>query len=131
MVPVWCHWFWDLPLCTLKRIKYEIRLGKPNRPIGEPNRPMSTSPKKVEPTLRVGPWQDEVPDLPTAFQETCSTRMRGLLYKDERLAQQAGETCSTSMRGLLYKERWQDLTTIKRPQHPHKKVRVTNSSLTL
>ena len=35
------------------------------------------------------------------------------------------------MRGLLYKERRQDLTTIKRPQHPHKKVRVTNSSLAL
>jgi len=32
----------------LKRIKYEIRLG-------EPNRPMSTSPKKVEPILCVGP----------------------------------------------------------------------------
>ena len=32
----------------LKRIKYEIRLG-------EPNRPMSTSPKKIEPILRVGP----------------------------------------------------------------------------
>ena len=39
----------------MKRIKYEIRLGEPNRPIGEPNRPMSTSPKKVEPILRVGP----------------------------------------------------------------------------
>ena len=39
----------------MKRIKYEIRLGKPNGPIGEPNRPMSTSPKKVEPILRVGP----------------------------------------------------------------------------
>ena len=39
----------------LKRIKYEIRLGKPNRPIGEPNRPVSTSPKRVEPILRVGP----------------------------------------------------------------------------
>ena len=46
----------------LKRVKYEIGLGKPNRPIGEPDRPigepdrpMSTSPKKVEPTPRVGP----------------------------------------------------------------------------
>ena len=39
----------------MKRIKYEIRLGEPNRPIGEPNRPMSTSPKKVEPILRVDP----------------------------------------------------------------------------
>ena len=32
----------------MKRIKYEIRLG-------EPNRPMSTSPKRVEPILYVGP----------------------------------------------------------------------------
>ena len=32
----------------LKRIKYEIRLG-------EPNRPMSTSPKRVEPILCLGP----------------------------------------------------------------------------
>ena len=39
----------------VKRIKYEIRLGKPNRPIDEPNGPMSTSPKKVEPILRVSP----------------------------------------------------------------------------
>ena len=39
----------------MKRIKYEIRLDKPNGSIGEPNRPMSTSPKKVEPILRVGP----------------------------------------------------------------------------
>ena len=39
----------------MKRIKYEIRLGEPNRPIGEPNRPMPTSPKKVEPILHVGP----------------------------------------------------------------------------
>ena len=32
----------------VKRIKYEIRLGKPNRP-------MSTSPKRVEPILCLGP----------------------------------------------------------------------------
>ena len=38
----------------MKMIKYEIRLGKPNRPIDEPNGPMFTSPKKVEPILRVG-----------------------------------------------------------------------------
>ena len=72
----------------LKRIKCEIRLGKPNRPVGEPNRPMSTSPRKLEPILRVGPRQDEGPDLPTTFQETCSARMRGLLYKDKKLALQ-------------------------------------------
>ena len=40
---------------VLKRVKYEIGLGKPNRPIGEPDRPMFTSPKKVEPIPRVGP----------------------------------------------------------------------------
>ena len=42
-------------IILLKSIKYEIRLGKPNRPIDEPNGPISTSPKKVEPILRVGP----------------------------------------------------------------------------
>ena len=47
--------------------------------------------------------------------ETCSARMRLALQGED----------------LLYKERRQDLTTIKRPQHPHKKVRVTNSSLAL
>ena len=118
------NFLWTMNLILLlKRIKYEIRLGKPNRPLGEPNRPMSTSPKKVEPILRVGPWQDEGPNLPLTFQETCSARMKGLFCKDERLALQGWEACSARMRGLLYKERRQDLTTIKRPQHPHKKVR--------
>ena len=74
----------SLASLLVKRIKYEIRLGKPNRP-------MSTSPKKVEPILRVGPWRDEGPDLPITFQETYSTRMRGLLCKDERLALQGKE----------------------------------------
>ena len=86
----------------LKRIKYEIRLG-------EPNKPMSTGPKKVEPILCVGPWQNEGPDLPTKFQKTCFTRMKLalqgwiLLCKDK--------TCSTRMRlalqgwDLLYKEK--------------------------
>ena len=72
----------------MKGIKYEIRLGKPNRPIDEPNGPMSTSPKKVEPILRVGPRQDEGPDLLITFQETCSTSIRGLPSKPERLTQQ-------------------------------------------
>ena len=54
----------------LKRIKYEIRLG-------EPNRPMSTGPKKVEPILCVGSWQNEGPDLPTKIQI-----LENLLYKD-------------------------------------------------
>ena len=73
----------------MKRIKNEIRPDEPNRPIGEPNRPMSTSPKRVEPILCLGPWQNEDPDLPTTFQETWSTRMKlglqgwSLLYKDE------------------------------------------------
>ena len=39
----------------LKRVKCEIRPGKPNGPIGEPNRPISTRPKKVEPILSRGP----------------------------------------------------------------------------
>ena len=90
----------------LKRIKYEIRPG-------EPNRPMSTSPKKVEPILCVGPWQNEGLDLPTTFQKTCSARIKlvlqgwSLLCKDEtcsariKLALQGwsllckDETCST------------------------------------
>ena len=132
----------------LKRIKYGIRLG-------EPNRPMSISPKRVEPILCVGPWHNEDPDLPTTFQKTWSTRMKfglqgwGLLYKDEawstkmKLGLQGwslvykDEAYSTRMRlvlqgwDLLHKERRQDLTTIKRLQHPHKRVRVTNSSLAL
>ena len=45
----------NIKYLSMKRIKYGIRLGEPNGPIGEPNRPMSTSPKKVEPILRVGP----------------------------------------------------------------------------
>ena len=40
---------------SVKRVKCEIRPGRPNRPIDEPNGPMSISPKKVEPILRVGP----------------------------------------------------------------------------
>ena len=119
------------------------------------HRPMFTGSKKVEPILCVSPWQNEGPDLPTKFQKTCSARRRlalegwGLLCKEEtcparrRLALQGwgllckDETYSTRRRlalqgeDLLYKERRQDLTTIKRPQHPHKKVRVTNSSLAL
>ena len=46
---------------------------------------------------------------------------RNLFYKYERLAQQAWEAYSASLRGLLHKERRQDLTTIKRPQHPQKR----------
>ena len=125
-----CCVYWRL-FCwheSVKRIKYEIRLG-------EPNRPMSTSLKKVEPILCVGPWQNEGLDLPTKFQKTCFTRMKLALQGWNLLRKE--ETCSARMRlvlqgeDLLYKERRQDLTTIKKPQHPHKKVRVTNSSLAL
>ena len=98
----------------MKRIKYEIRLGKPNRPIDEPNGPMPTSPKKVEPILRVGPCQDEGPDLPITFQETCSISMRGLLSKPERLAPQGKEAGPHHY---------------KKAPTPSKKVRVTNPSL--
>ena len=66
----------------MKRIKYEIRLGKPNRPIDESNGPMSTSPKKVEPILRVGPLTGRRPRL-------AHHVSRNLFYKHERLAQQA------------------------------------------
>ena len=44
----------------MKRIKYEIRLG-------EPIRPMSMGQKKVKPILCVEPLTDEGPDLPTTF----------------------------------------------------------------
>ena len=40
----------------MKRIKYEIRFG-------EPNKPMSTGPKKVEPILCVGPLTERRPRL--------------------------------------------------------------------
>ena len=46
----------DLQPYPLKRIKYEIRLGKPNRP-------MSMGPKKVEPILCVGPLTERRPKL--------------------------------------------------------------------
>ena len=100
----------------MKGIKYEIRLGKPSRPIDEPNGPMSTSPKKVEPILRVGPWQGKGPDLPITFQETCSTSIRGLLSKSERLALQGKEAGPHHY---------------KKAPTPSKKVCVTNSSLAL
>ena len=60
------------------------------------------------------PSRDEGPDLPITFQETCSTSKRGLFSRSGWLPQQVWG-------GLLYKERRQDLTTIKRPQHPQKR----------
>ena len=65
----------------LKRVKCEIRLGKPNGPIGEPNRPISTSPKKVEPILSRGPPTGRRPRL-------AHHVSRNLFCKDERLALQ-------------------------------------------
>ena len=68
----------------MKGIKYEIRLGKPNWPIDEPNGPMSTSPKKVEPILRVAPLTGRRPEL-------AHHVSRNLFYKHERLAPQGKE----------------------------------------
>ena len=114
-----CFWKW-----MLKRIKYEIRLG-------EPNRPMSMSPKKVEPILCVGPLTERRPRLAHQVSDSWRLALQGedLPYKDE--------TCSARRRlalqgwDLLYKERRQDLTTIKSPNILLIKVRVTDSSLAL
>ena len=81
--------------------------------------------------LAWAPSPDEGPDLPITFQETCSASKRGLSSKPQRLVQQVWVTSSASLWGLLYKERRQDLTTIKRPQHPQKKVCIINPSSTL
>ena len=129
---------------SLKRIKCEIRLGKPNRPMSTGPCPQAHvhKPKEGRAYPLCGPLTERRPRLAHHVSENllykdeaCSARMRlalqgwSLLYKDE--------ACSIRMRlalqgwDLLHKERRQDLTTIKRPQHPHKKVRVTNSSLAL
>ena len=71
--------------------------------------------------LAWAPSPDDGPDLPITFQETCSASKRGLPSKPQRLVQQVWVTSSASLWGLLYKERRQDLTTIKRPQHPQKR----------
>ena len=114
----------------MKRIKYEIRLG-------EPNRPMSIGPKKVEPILCVVPWQNEGPDLPTKIQilenllykdETCSTKRRLALQGEDLLCNE--KTCSARMRLALQGKEARP-HYYKKPQHPHKKVRVTDSSLAL
>ena len=82
--------------------------------------------------LAWAPSRDEGPDLPITFQETCSTSKRGLSSKPRRLVQQVWVTSSASLWGLLCKERRQDLTIIKRPQHPQKRyVWVINPSLAL
>ena len=61
------------------------------------HRPMSTGPKKVEPILCLGPWQNEGPDLPTKFQKTCSIRMRLALQGWDLLCKE--KTCSTRKGG--------------------------------
>ena len=67
---------------------------------------MSTSPKKVEPILCVGPWQNEGPDLPTKIQileillykdETCSIREKLALQEEDLLCKD--EACSTRKGG--------------------------------
>ena len=122
----------------MKRIKYEIRLG-------EPNRPMSTGPKKVEPILCVGPLTERRPRLAHQVLDSRRLALQGedLLCKDEtcsakrRLALQGedllckDETCSTRRR-LALQGKEPRPHYYKRPQHPpHKKVRVTDSSLAL
>ena len=98
---------------------------------------MSTGPKKVEPILYVGPCQNEDPDLPTKFQilenllckeKTCSTRMRLALQGEDLLCKD--ETCSAK-RILALQGKETGPHYYKKPQHPHKKVRVINSSLAL
>ena len=118
-------------ITLLKRVKCEIRSGRPNGPIGEPNKPISTRPKKVEPILSRGPPIGRRPRL-------AHHVSRNLFYKHGRLAQQAWETCSAGLRGLLSKsERLALQGKEAGPHHykkaptPSKKVCVTNSSLAL
>ena len=113
----------------LKRVNCEIRPGRPNRPIGESKVPTSTHPKKVGPILSHGPpVRTKAQTCPSRFKklvlqarEACPASLRGLFSRSGRLAQQVWEACSASLGGLLCKERRQDLTTIKRPQHPQKR----------
>ena len=112
--------FWPSPqltVCTkatdqmgwrgqLKRIKYEIRLG-------EPNRPMSTGPMKVKPILYVGPLTERRPRLAHQVSDSWKLALQGedLLHKEKtcstrrRLAPQGkdllckDETCSTRKGG--------------------------------
>ena len=98
---------------------------------------MSTGPKKVEPILCVGPCQNEDPDLPTKFQilenllckeKTCFARMRLALQGENLLCKE--KTCSARMRLALQGKEARP-HYYKKPQHPHKKVRVTDPSLAL
>ena len=42
-------------VCTCKKIEYILKMIKYEIRLGEPNRPMSIGPKKVEPILCIGP----------------------------------------------------------------------------
>ena len=83
-------------LLYLKRVKCEIRPGRPNGPIGEPNKPISTRPKRVEPILSRGPPdRTKAQTCPSRFKklvlqawEACPASLRDLLSRSERLAQQ-------------------------------------------
>ena len=112
-------WFPNSPLnisySLLKRIKYEIRLG-------EPNRPMSTGPKTVEPILCVGPLTEWRPRLAHQVSDSWKLALQGedLLCKEK--------TCSAKVRLALQGKEARP-HYYKKPQHPHKKVRVTDFSL--
>ena len=121
----------------LKRIKYEIRLG-------EPNRSMSTGPMKVESILCVGLLTERKPRLAHQVsdswklalqgedllhkEKTCSARMRLALQGEDLLHKE--KTCSARMRLALQGKEARP-HYYKKPQHPHKKVCVTDSSLAL
>ena len=86
---------------------------------------MSTGPKKVEPILYVGPLTERRPRLAHQVLDSRRLALQGedLLYKEK--------TCSARMRLALQGKEVRP-HYYKKPQHPpHKKVRVTDSSLTL
>ena len=92
----------------MKRIKYDIRLGEPNKPI-------SMGQKKVEPILCVEPLIKRRPRLAHHVSDFSRLALQG---KDLGCKE---NTCPIRRRlalqgeDLLYKERRQDLTTIKAP----------------
>ena len=83
----------------MKRVKCEIRPGRPNGPIGEPNMPISTRPKKVGPILsHRPPVRTKAQTCPSRFKklvlqawEACPASLRDLLSRSERLALQGKE----------------------------------------
>ena len=112
----------------MKRTKYEIRLGKPNRPL-------SMDQKKVEPILCVEPlterrlrlahhvsdsWRLALQGKDLGCKDkTCPTRRRLALQGEDLLCKErtwaARRRLALQGLDLLYKERRQDLTTIKAP----------------